>query len=268
MKIVRFAHATGIRYGRLTDDESIELLDGDLFEGLFPTNEIVPVSPLLAPIVPTCIIAIGLNYRRHALETGARIPERPIMFYKSPTSVIGPNDPIELPRTLRSDKVDYECELAIVIGRTAKNVRRENALDYVLGYTIGNDVSARDWQKEWGGGQWSRGKSFDTFCPLGPTLVTKDEIENPNNLRVSTRISGETRQESNTSDMIFDAATIIEFLSGDTTLLPGTVILTGTPEGVGMAMNPPLYLQSGDIVETEIERIGILRSPVIEAISR
>ena len=160
--------------------------------------------------------------------------------------------------------MDYECELAIVIGRAAKNVSRKNALDFVLGYTAGNDVSARDWQKEGGGGQWCRGKTFDTFCPLGPVLVTTDEIPNPNALRIGTRVNGETLQDCSTSDMIFDIPTILEFMSASTTLLPGTVILTGTPHGVGMARIPRRWLAPGDIVEIEIEKIGVLRNPVAE----
>ena len=160
--------------------------------------------------------------------------------------------------------MDYEAELAVVIGKAAKNVTRENALSHVLGYTCANDVSARDWQKEGGGSQWCRGKSFDTFCPLGPWLVTPDEIPNPNALHISTKVNGETLQDSSTGDMIFDVATLIEFLSGSTTLLPGTVILTGTPSGVGMARTPPRWLQAGDTVTVEIEKIGALTNPVTE----
>ena len=158
--------------------------------------------------------------------------------------------------------VDYECELAVVIGRPCKNVSRANALDYVLGYTCANDVSARDWQVKRGGGQWCRGKFFDTFAPLGPCLVTRDEIPNPNTLRLRTILNGETVQDWNTSDMIFDVPTLIEFLSGSTTLLPGTVILTGTPHGVGMAGKPPRWLKAGDEVTIEIEKIGALTNPV------
>ena len=169
-----------------------------------------------------------------------------------------------MPRRLRSEKVDYECELAVVIGRTAKNVPRENATDFILGYTCANDVSARDWQKDGGGGQWCRGKSFDTFTPLGPVLVTPGELPKPNALRIATRVNGETLQDWNTDDMIFDIPTIIEFLSASTTLLPGTVILTGTPHGVGMARTPPRWLKPGDIAEIEIESIGTLRNPVVE----
>jgi 2-keto-4-pentenoate hydratase/2-oxohepta-3-ene-1,7-dioic acid hydratase in catechol pathway len=163
---------------------------------------------------------------------------------------------------LRSEKVDYECELAVVIGKTCKNVSRTKALEYVLGYTCGNDVSARDWQLERSGGQWCRGKSFDTFAPLGPCLATPDELPCPLALRIRTEVNGETLQDWNTSDMIFDVPALIEFLSGSTTLLPGTVILTGTPHGVGMARTPPRWLRPGDVVSVEIEGIGRLTNPV------
>jgi 2-keto-4-pentenoate hydratase/2-oxohepta-3-ene-1,7-dioic acid hydratase in catechol pathway len=152
----------------------------------------------------------------------------------------------------------------VVIGKAAKNVPRERALDYVLGYTCANDVSARDWQKEGGGTQWCRGKSFDTFAPLGPRLVTSDEISNPQTLRIRTILNGETLQDCSTGDMIFDVATLIEFLSGSTTLRPGTVILTGTPQGVGVARNPPRFLQAGDKVTIDVEGIGALTNPVID----
>ena len=158
--------------------------------------------------------------------------------------------------------MDYECELAIVIGKTAKNVKREDAFHYVLGYTAANDVSARDWQIKKGGSQWCRGKTFDTFCPLGPVVVTPDEIPNPNDLGIRTILNGETVQDWNTNDMIFDVPALIEFLSGSTTLFPGTVILTGTPHGVGMAATPPRWLKPGDSVTIEIDRIGALTNPV------
>jgi 2-keto-4-pentenoate hydratase/2-oxohepta-3-ene-1,7-dioic acid hydratase in catechol pathway len=217
---------------------------------------------LLAPVVPTAIWCIGLNYRQHAAETHAKIPEYPILFAKGLNAVQNPGDPIEIPTRLRSDEVDYEGELAVVIGKTCKNVRRQDALNYVLGYTAANDVSARDWQKNRGGGQWCRGKTFDTFCPLGPCLVTPDEIPNPNALRLRTLLNGEVMQDSNTNDMIFDVPALIEFLSGSTTLLPGTVILTGTPQGVGMARNPPVWLKPGDTITVEVEKIGQLTNPV------
>ena len=150
------------------------------------------------------------------------------------------------------------------MARDAKNVSRENAMDYVLGFTAANDVSARDWQREWGGSQWCRAKSFDTFCPVGPVLVTKDELPNFNNLRIATRLNGETMQDWNTNDLIFDIPALIEFLSGSTTLQAGTLVLTGTPHGVGMARKPPVWLKPGDVVEVEIEGIGVLKNPVIE----
>jgi len=192
-----------------------------------------------------------------------KTPDRPVLFMKTPGTLQHPGNAIELPRFLASNKVDYECELAVVIGRACKNATRENALSYVLGYTCANDVSARDWQLEWGGGQWCRGKSFDTFTPLGPCLVTTESIPDPQRLRIATRLNGAVVQDWNTDDMIFDIRDIIVHLSGSNTLLPGTVILTGTPHGVGMAAKPPRWLQAGDIVEIEIEQIGILTNPVI-----
>jgi 2-keto-4-pentenoate hydratase/2-oxohepta-3-ene-1,7-dioic acid hydratase in catechol pathway len=162
-----------------------------------------------------------LNYRKHAEETNAKLPEYPIVFFKGINTLQNPGDAIEIPTHLRSDEVDYECELAVVIGKPCKNVSRANALDYVLGYTCANDVSARDWQIKRGGGQWSRGKSFDTFSPLGPILVTTDEIPNPNALKIRSVVSGQVMQDWNTDDMIFDVPKLIEFLSGSTTLLPG-----------------------------------------------
>ena len=220
------------------------------------------MAKVLAPIVPAAILCIGLNYRHHAEESGAKIPSFPILFMKGGNSLQHPGDPIEIPSHLSSEEVDYETELAVVIGKTCKNVSRENALDYVLGYTCANDVSARDWQLKHGGGQWCRGKTFDTFCPLGPCLVTTDEIANPNALRLQGRINGETVQDWNAEDMIFDVPALIEFLSGSTTLLPGTVILTGTPHGVGMASTPQRWLQPGDVFTVEIEGIGELSNPV------
>jgi 2-keto-4-pentenoate hydratase/2-oxohepta-3-ene-1,7-dioic acid hydratase in catechol pathway len=178
------------------------------------------------------------------------------------TSVQNPGEPILLPRHLHSDQVDYECELAVVIGRDCKNVSVEDALDYVLGYTCANDVSARDWQKNHGGGQWVKGKSFDTFCPLGPILVTADRIPNPQILPIRTILNGQIRQESFTGDMIFSVAEIIAFLSGSTTLQAGTVILTGTPPGVGVAADPPRFLNLGDEVVIEITGIGRMQNSV------
>src|SRR5882724_2138866 len=265
MKIIRCEDRKGnIVHAVQSPDGSALKLAGDIYGSLQPTPEKVEIKKLLAPLQPASIICIGLNYRKHAEETGAKIPEFPVVFYKGINTLQHPEAPIQLPTHLKSNEVDYECELAVVIGKTCKNVSRKNALDYVLGYTCANDVSARDWQKQFGGSQWSRGKSFDTFCPLGPCLVTRDEIPNPNELRLRTLVNGQPMQDSNTNDMIFDVPTLIEFLSGSTTLSAGTVILTGTPSGVGMAQKPPRWLRAGDSVTIEIEKIGALTNAVID----
>jgi 2-keto-4-pentenoate hydratase/2-oxohepta-3-ene-1,7-dioic acid hydratase in catechol pathway len=263
MRILRYLDSQGqIGYAAEQADGTALAISGDIFGEYQLTERRVDIAKLLAPIQPTAIIGIGLNYRFHAEETKATIPQHPVVFMKLPWAVQHPGEPILLPTHLKSDKVDYECELAVIIGKPAKNVSRAEALNYVLGYTCANDVSARDWQKHAGGGQWCRGKTFDTFCPLGPALVTSDEIINPNNLPIKTILNGQIMQDWNTQDMIFDVATLIEFLSGSTTLMPGTVILTGTPHGVGMARNPPVWLQNGDVVTVDIERIGQLTNPV------
>jgi 2-keto-4-pentenoate hydratase/2-oxohepta-3-ene-1,7-dioic acid hydratase in catechol pathway len=265
MKIIRYQSPSGeIGYAQAHADGTATQLRGSLFDGFTPTAEAAPIARILAPLTPTAILCIGLNYRQHAAETNAPLPDFPVLFFKNPASVQHPGEPIVLPRWMNSAKVDFECELAVVIGKRARNVPRERALDYVAGYTCANDVSARDWQKEGGGSQWCRGKSFDTFAPLGPCLVTPDEIPNPNALRIRTIIGGETLQDSNTGDMIFDIPTLIEFLSGSTTLVRGTVILTGTPSGVGMARTPQRWLKAGESVTIDIEKIGALTNPVIE----
>ncbi len=267
MKIVRYREsAGGIHHARLDPDGGLERLAGDLFGEQVPTGEPAAAERILAPLEPRAILCIGLNYRRHAAETGAAIPTYPVLFMKSPGAVQHPDAPITLPTTLVSHQVDYEGELAVVIGRTCRNVSRSEALEVVLGYACANDVSARDWQKQQrlGGGQWCRGKSFDSFAPLGPCLVSAAAIPDPQALSLQTRLNGETVQAASTADMIFPVAAIIEFLSASTTLLAGTVILTGTPSGVGMAADPPRWLRSGDTVEVEIEGIGVLRNPVID----
>ncbi|MEQ9408785.1 MAG: fumarylacetoacetate hydrolase family protein [Fuerstiella sp.] len=264
MKIARLQLSDGsICHAKPTGDDSFTRLDGDLFGSLTDTGE--PVSgKLLTPLDPAAILCIGLNYRKHAEEGKADIPENPVLFMKTSTTAQNPGDPIVLPRKLRSDRVDYECELAVVIGRTCYNVSKNDALNYVLGYTCANDVSARDWQKNGGGGQWCRGKTFATFCPLGPCLVTADDIPDPNALAIRTVLNDDVMQDWNTNDMIFDVPTLIEFLSASTILAPGTVILTGTPHGVGMARTPPVFLKQGDVVSIEIENIGRLTNPVVD----
>lgn len=263
MKLIRHLTPAGPAWAALQSDGTARAIAGDLLGDFRVTDRNVSPGKRLAPLQPANLLCIGLNYRKHAAESNSPPPPHPVLFLKNTASVQHPGDPIEIPQKLPSTRVDYECELAVVIGRRCKNVSRTQALDYVLGYTCANDVSARDWQRDGGGGQWCQGKSFDTFCPLGPVLVTKDEIPNPNDLRIKTVLNGEVMQDWTTSDMIFDIPALIEFLSGSKTLLPGTVILTGTPHGVGFARKPPVWLKPGDTVSVEIEKIGTLTNPVI-----
>ncbi len=236
---------------------------GNLFAGLTDSGEAIE-GKLLTPLQPTDILCIGLNYRKHAEEGKAPIPENPVLFFKNSTSIQNPGDPIVIPRKLPSERVDYEAELAVVIGKTCYNVSEEEALDHVLGYCCANDVSARDWQRNGGGGQWCRGKTFATFCPLGPIMVTTDDIPDPNELQISSILNGETMQDWNTNDMIFNVPKLIAFLSASTILAQGTVILTGTPHGVGFARTPPVFMKAGDQITIEIENIGALTNPVVE----
>jgi 2-keto-4-pentenoate hydratase/2-oxohepta-3-ene-1,7-dioic acid hydratase in catechol pathway len=198
-------------------------------------------------------VAIGLNYRKHAIEANMPIPEEPVIFFKAITSLSGPNDDIVLPP--KSQATDWEIELAIIIGRKAQRVAEAQALDYVAGYAIANDVSERDWQIK-RGGQWSKGKSFDTFCPVGPWLVTRDELPNPQTMALELKVNGTVKQSSSTEDMIFGCAKIVAYCSQFMTLLPGDVIITGTPGGVGVARKPQEFLRAGDTVQLKIARLG------------
>jgi 2-keto-4-pentenoate hydratase/2-oxohepta-3-ene-1,7-dioic acid hydratase in catechol pathway len=263
MKIIRHLTPAGPAWAALQPDGSARALEGEVPGDFRLTDRPVTPGRLLAPVTPTNLLCIGLNYRRHAAESNSPLPPHPVLFMKNTAAVQHPGGPIQLPRHLPSTKVDYECELAVVIGRACRNATRENALSHVLGYTCANDVSARDWQRDGGGGQWCQGKSFDTFCPLGPVLVTPDELPRPNALRIRTVLNGQVMQDWSTDDMIFDVPAIIAFLSASKTLLPGTVILTGTPHGVGFARNPPVWLQPGDEVTVDIEGIGALTNPVV-----
>ncbi|HVU32267.1 MAG TPA: fumarylacetoacetate hydrolase family protein [Opitutaceae bacterium] len=263
MRLIRHLSSSGPAYAALQANGTALAVDGDIFGQFRVTDRVVQPGKLLAPVVPTNILCIGLNYKKHAAESKSDLPKYPVLFMKNTAALQNPGDPIEIPTKLASTRVDYECELAVVIGKRCKNVSRANALEYVLGYTCGNDVSARDWQRDGGGQQWCQGKGFDTFCPLGPALVTRDEVPNPNALRIRTILNGETMQDWNTNDMIFDVPAIIEFLSASKTLLPGTVIMTGTPHGVGFARNPPVWLKAGDSVTIDIEKIGALTNPVV-----
>jgi len=261
MRIVRFEDEHGqVVTGELVGDGQARRIEGDLFGDFHVTDEVVGIRRWLAPVQPVNLLAIGLNYRRHAAESGASVPDHPLVFAKLTTCVTGTNEPIILPREA-PDEVDYEAELAVVIGRTARRVPEADALQYVLGYMCGNDVSARDCQRRIDL-QWTRAKSFDTFGPLGPWLVTDPGID-PNALSIKTLLNGQVMQDSNTRDMIFSVPALISYLSRQFTLVPGTVILTGTPEGVGMGQSPPRYLREGDEVVVEIEGLGALRNPVV-----
>jgi 2-keto-4-pentenoate hydratase/2-oxohepta-3-ene-1,7-dioic acid hydratase in catechol pathway len=262
MQIVRFLSEDRVHLGRRIDDNSALAIEGDLFGQYRVTERDLRIDKLLAPLVPTDILCIGLNYREHAAESGSTVPANPMLFIKSSNTLNNPFDPILIPR--RSDQIDYEAELAVIIGKTAKYVSRDDALDYVFGYTCANDVSSRDWQrdKSLGGGQFARGKSFDGFCPLGPWIVTKDDIADPNALHIKTVLNGQTMQDHTTADMIFDVPALIESLSSTMTLRPGAVILTGTPQGVGFARTPPVWMKDGDRVIVELEKIGRLENPV------
>ena len=262
MKIARYITTDGQQgLGRLVGERTAQPLLGELFGELAFAERHVEVQRFLPPVQPPNIFAIGRNYKEHVQETGAQLPERPLIFVKATTALIADQDAIVIPESAPNE-VDFEAELAIIIGRTARRVPVEQARDYVLGYTCANDVSARDCQRN--DKQWARAKGFDTFCPLGPWLVTVDELD-PQNRPIRSRLNGTVMQNANTSAMIFGCDQLISYLSHQFTLLPGTVILTGTPEGVGFARQPPVFLKAGDRVEVEIDGIGILTNVVRQA---
>lgn len=255
MRIARFSHQDAITYG-IVDGRELVVLAGDpMFVGYETTDVRVPIGDvaLLAPVIPRSkVVAVGRNYRDHAAEFGNEVPAEPLLFFKPNTSVIGPNDAIARPA--QSSRVEFEGELAVVIGRIAKNVPAERARDYIFGYTIANDVTARDLQRS--DGQWARAKGFDTFCPIGPAIET--EFDPAGDARVVTRVNGEVRQDAPLTDMVHSVADVIAYASAAFTLLPGDVILTGTPAGVG-------EIVAGDVVEVEITGLGILRNTVRDA---
>ena len=258
VKIMRFATETGAGFGVLEGDVIRELAGTPWPELRFSgSTRPLTATRLLAPVAPPVVWAIGLNYRAHAAELGSAIPAEPLAFLKPSTAVIGPDDDIVLPE-MAPGAVDYECELAVVIGRACKNVPEADALDYVLGYCCANDVTARDCQYL-RDKQWARAKGFETFCPLGPWIET--ELD-PDCAELTTRLNGETMQHSTTADMIFPVRQLIRHCSRIGTLLPGTVILTGTPPGVGYGRRPPLHLRPGDTIEITITGIGTLRNGV------
>jgi 2-keto-4-pentenoate hydratase/2-oxohepta-3-ene-1,7-dioic acid hydratase in catechol pathway len=259
MKIARILSDSGPTYA-LIEEDGFRPIFGNPFGEWSRTDRLIPTSEatLLAPVQPPQIIAIGLNYRAHAAEGGFGVPDAPVIFVKTINALAGPEDPILLPK-IAPNEVDYEAELVIVMGKTAKHVSVEDAPKYVLGYTCGNDVSARDCQLRLDK-QWARGKSFDTFAPIGPWITT--EID-PDKLHIGLTLNGQVMQDSSTSDLIFSTAKLVSFVSQNLTLYPGSIIMTGTPSGVGMGRKPPVYLKAGDEVVVEIEGLGKLRNPVV-----
>jgi len=258
MKIVRFSDKTGKAQYGIVEGDNIAVAEGNPIAGLKRTGVSVPRAgaKLLAPIEPVNVLCIGQNYKAHVEEGGANLPKAPILFMKTTTSVIGPNEPVLIPK-IAPTEIDYEAELALVIGKTARHVSESEALDYVLGYTCAHDVSARDCQRN--DGQWVRAKSFETFCPVGPWLET--ELD-PADVRVQGRLNGQTMQDASTALMIFSIPFLISYLSRGMTLLPGTLLLTGTPSGVGFARKPPVFLKAGDVFEVEVEGVGVLKNPI------
>jgi 2-keto-4-pentenoate hydratase/2-oxohepta-3-ene-1,7-dioic acid hydratase in catechol pathway len=250
-----------VRDGTVQPVEAASLQQVIAGDGVADAGPATPLDSvrLRAPLRPGKIVAVGLNYMDHCREQKIQPPKNPILFAKFPLSVVGPGEPIRWPEGL-SVQVDYEAELALVIGRTAKAVSEADALEYVFGYTSANDVSARDLQ--FGDGQWLRGKALDTFCPLGPVVVSRDEVPDPQVLTIRCRVNGETLQDSNTKEMIFPVRHLIAFISKAITLEPGDVILTGTPHGVGVFREPKIFLKPGDRVEIDIADFGVLENPV------
>lgn len=259
MRLVRVATADGSRYAAIIEGLAVEARIEP--RGVVLGDVLGPSGSLSRrPVVsPTKIVGVGLNYSTHANEAGADVPSSPLTFAKYPSSVVDDGEPIRVPSEV--NQLDYEAELGVVIGWSARDVSVSSALDFVLGYTCVNDVSARDIHLP--EGQWTRGKSFDTFCPVGPHIVTADEIPDPQNLRISSRVDGVIRQNDTTANMVFAVDELVAFISRDTTLNPGDLICTGTPAGVAFGENPPRWLQPGSLVTIDIESIGTLENPVL-----
>ena len=260
MKIARVSNGQGDIFHAVFADGKFRRIAGDIFGSHQLTDEVYARDSvrLLAPVEPVNVICIGLNYGLHAKESMMNAPKHPLIFIKTTNTVVGPEDNIVIPAAA-PDEVDYEAELVIVIGKKAKNVSREDAFSYIFGYTCGNDVSARDCQLKQDS-QWARGKSFDTFCPIGPWIETEMDAEHA---RITGRLNGAVMQDSNTDDMLFPVSEIVSFCSRHMTLLPGTIIMSGTPEGVGFARKTPVFMKPGDVFEVEIEGIGTLKNTCI-----
>jgi 2-keto-4-pentenoate hydratase/2-oxohepta-3-ene-1,7-dioic acid hydratase in catechol pathway len=258
MRIARIRTPKGKTAHAIVRQDKVTLIKGDILGQWQETPETYPLSEvrLLAPIEPPNILCFGRNYKAHALEGGDDVPKAPILFMKSTTALCDPSDPILIPKCAPT-QIDYEAELVVVMKKAARHVSEADALDHVLGYTCGHDVSARDCQAA--DGQWARAKSFDTFCPIGPWIET--ELD-PANVRVQGRLNGKTMQDANTSLMIFSVRYLISYLSRGMTLLPGTILMTGTPAGCGFAQKPPVWLKPGDTYEVDIQGIGVLNNPI------
>ncbi len=266
MRIIRFIAQDGnTYYGNVLENGTAQVLADHPLKSLQLTSQKLEIKELMAPIDPPAIFCIGKNYAEHAREFGSEIPAQPIIFIKPITTLNHPNSPVKIPKCLQhGPETDYEAELAIIIGKKGVNISEENAYSHILGYTCANDITARRMQKHAGGGQWARGKGFDGFLPLGPAIVTPDEIKDPHNLSISLTLNGKIMQDGNTADMIFSIPKLISYLSQDTTLLPGTVILTGTPSGVGFARDPQVWLSHGDSMTVEIKGVGKLTNHVVK----
>ena len=265
MRIVRFVGINGKNcFGKDLGDGSADVLARNPLEGsLETTGRVVVIGRVLAPIEPVNVICIGKNYSEHAAEMGGEAPSRPIIFMKPTSALNDPGGAIRLPACSHGPEVDYEGELAVVIGTPGRDIPEDKALDHVLGYTCANDISARWWQKKGSGGQWVRGKGFDSFCPLGPVLVTADEIPDPQALTLTTTLNGEEMQRSNTREMIFGVDHLVSYISQYMTLQPGDIISTGTPFGVGMGLDPQRYLKAGDSIRLGIDGLGVQEQQVV-----
>jgi len=277
MKLIKFGEPGKEKTGIIIDDKRFDTsaFGEDYNEAFFESDGLARLAEFIktarlveipsdvrlgSPLArPSKLVCIGLNYRDHAEETGAKIPTEPVIFMKSTTAIIGPNDDILIPKN--SKKTDWEVELAIVIGKKATYVDEADAMDYIAGYVLHNDVSEREFQME-RGGTWDKGKGCDTFAPLGPFLATKDEIPNPHHLRLWLKVNGHVMQDGNTANFVFNVPYLVSYTSQFMTLLPGDIISTGTPAGVGLGMKPPVYLKAGDVVELGVDGLGVSRQVV------
>tara|TARA_X000000950_G_scaffold108019_1_gene136069 strand:- start:8158 stop:8949 length:792 start_codon:yes stop_codon:yes gene_type:complete len=262
VKIHRIETNSGdVRWASSENSKDFYLLNGSL-EGFTETTEVVAAKKILPPVIPPAVYIIGYNYATNVEQARVEAGSYPVVVMKATSTIIATGDSIDLPNPSTSEQIDYEGELAIVIGKRAKDVPADSVSEYILGYTIANDVTARDWQQGGAGNQWVRSKNFDTFCPLGPAIVTTDSLNFDDGLMIRTWLNKELRQEDTTASMIFTIEELVVHLSASNTLLPGTVILTGTPAGTGKQQDPPAYLKTGDSITIEIDGLGVLENIV------